>query len=888
VSNQAGAAANEASVNLTVNETPTITIAPIADGGTLNASEAASDLVIGGATVGVEDGQQVSVVLNGATYTGTVLGNAWTVTIPAADIGDTALPNGAYPVTADVSNQAGAAANEASVNLTVNETPSITIATIPAADVVNASEAATGIAISGATTGVEDGQTVTVAIGGTSDSYTATVTGGVWSVSVPAADAQALSDGSYQVTANVSDQAGNPAVAATQTISVAETLPTATILVANAVLATSQTSTVTIQFSEAVTDFNNADLTVGHATLSPVSSSDGGTTWTATLTPTANINDATNTVTLNNTEVHDTAGNAGSGTTNSNNYAVDTAAPSAPIALALAPASDSGAIGDNITNVALPVITGTGENGDTVNLFDGSTAIGTGTVSGGAWSITSLTPLTQGANTITATQTDTGGNTSVASEPLVVTLDTAAPSAPIALALAPASDSGAAGDNITNVARPVITGAGGNGDTVNLFDGSTAIGTGTVSGGAWSITTLTPLTQGANTITATQTNTAGNTSVASEPLVVTLVPPAPAPSQDGQVTADPTLQGTAAPDTTVTLTENGQAIAPITTGANGQWTFNPSSLPAGVTTIAATETAPDDSTKMENFTLIAPAAPVNSVAATTWTSSDVGALLKSGATLVTPAGTDIVQLVDGQLSVGAATTEAFVARLYEGLLGRTDDVAGLSYWNASMAGESQADIAAGFLRSTEYQAEHPDLSNTDFVSSLYTGLLGRPGDAAGIANWTQDLASGDTRANVLAGFAASSEAQQNWSATTSQGVFAYNADAAPIREMYATVFGREADAGGITGWGNAMQDGMTLTDLGAAIANSAEFTALHSGQSNADFVTSLYQGGLGRQPEAAGATFWTSQLNNGTMTQGGVAIGIATSTEGQHHLSWAL
>ena len=45
---------------------------------------------------------------------------------------------------------------------------------------------------------------------------------------------------------------------------------------------------------------------------------DGGITWTATLTPTASVDDATNLVTLNNTGVTDAAGNAGTATAGSN------------------------------------------------------------------------------------------------------------------------------------------------------------------------------------------------------------------------------------------------------------------------------------------------------------------------------------------------------------------------------------------------------------------------------------------------------------------------------------------------------------------------------------------------------------------------------------------
>ena len=110
--------------------------------------------------------------------------------------------------------------------------------------------------------------------------------------------------------------------------------PTATIVVADTNLAAGETSLVTITFSEAVSGFTTADLTVANGTLSGLSSSDGGITWTATLTPTSNITDTTNLITLDNTGVVDLAGNAGSGTTNSNNFAIDTARPTATVVVA--------------------------------------------------------------------------------------------------------------------------------------------------------------------------------------------------------------------------------------------------------------------------------------------------------------------------------------------------------------------------------------------------------------------------------------------------------------------------------------------------------------------------------------------------------------------------
>ena len=134
----------------------------------------------------------------------------------------------------------------------------------------------------------------------------------------------------------IADLAGNAGTGTTNSgnFTINTVAPTATIVVADNSLTIGETSLVTITFSEAVTGFNNADLTIANGALTAVSSSDGGITWTATFTPTSNITDASNLITLDNSGVQNAVGNAGNGTTNSNNYAIDTQRPTATVVLA--------------------------------------------------------------------------------------------------------------------------------------------------------------------------------------------------------------------------------------------------------------------------------------------------------------------------------------------------------------------------------------------------------------------------------------------------------------------------------------------------------------------------------------------------------------------------
>jgi gliding motility-associated-like protein len=129
--------------------------------------------------------------------------------------------------------------------------------------------------------------------------------------------------------AGVLDAAGNAGTGSTNSnnFAIDTQRPTATVVVSDNALLAGETSLVTITFSEAVSGFDNADLTVANGTLTTVNSSDGGITWTGTFTPIAGISDASNLITLNNTGIADLAGNSGTANTNSNNYAIDTQVP---------------------------------------------------------------------------------------------------------------------------------------------------------------------------------------------------------------------------------------------------------------------------------------------------------------------------------------------------------------------------------------------------------------------------------------------------------------------------------------------------------------------------------------------------------------------------------
>uniref|UniRef100_UPI0011AB46AB Ig-like domain-containing protein n=1 Tax=Vibrio penaeicida TaxID=104609 RepID=UPI0011AB46AB len=98
---------------------PTISIdADLAGDDVINASEKGQALTISGTTTNVENGQVVSVTIDGKTYTGEVQGNVWSIVVPAADVAN--FEEGLEGITADVSDVAGNAATQATSSIEVD------------------------------------------------------------------------------------------------------------------------------------------------------------------------------------------------------------------------------------------------------------------------------------------------------------------------------------------------------------------------------------------------------------------------------------------------------------------------------------------------------------------------------------------------------------------------------------------------------------------------------------------------------------------------------------------------------------------------------------------------------------------------------------------------
>ncbi|WP_425249728.1 Ig-like domain-containing protein [Enterobacter hormaechei] len=553
-----------------------ISIDAIATDDVINAAEKGVDLVLSGSTSNVEENQTVTVTFGGKTYTAKVDADGnWTATVPSADLAG--LKDGDASVQVSVTNAHGnsaSAGREYSVDATA---PTVTIDTVAGDNVINGSEAAAGVAISGTTT-AEVGQTVTVTLGG--NSYTAQVQqGGVWSMNVPGTDLSALADNGYTVQASVSDAAGNPGSAG-KAITLDTTPPTVSF---NVVAGDDVINSVEHGQAQIVSG-TATGASVGDKVVITIGSNQYTTTvdasgkWSVGV-PASVISALTDgTVTLSAT-ITDSAGNS---STQTHDVVVNTAS----VALTVNTLSGDDVINAAEAGVSLVI------NGSSAQFASGTqvtiTLNGksyTATIqSDGSWTTTvpaaDVGTLADGASyQVSVSAQDSAGNSASATH--TISVDTTAPVISV---------NTLSGDDVLNAAeaQQALTVQGSSsaeaGQTVTVTLGGKTYTALVANDGTWTLDVpavdLAALSQGALTVTASVNDKAGNSGQTTHTLTVDTIAPAVTIStvadddivNNAEQLAGQTISGTTTAEQgqTVTVSFNGHSYQ-ATVAANGSW-----------------------------------------------------------------------------------------------------------------------------------------------------------------------------------------------------------------------------------------------------------------------------------------------------------------------------
>ncbi len=553
-----------------------ISIDAIATDDVINAAEKGADLVLSGSTSNVEENQIVTITFGGKSYTAKVDADGnWTANVPSSDLAG--LKDGDASVQVSITNAHGnsaSAGREYSVDATA---PTVMIDTVAGDNVINGSEAAAGVAISGTTT-AEVGQTVTVTFGG--NSYTAQVQqGGVWSVNVPGTDLSALADNGYTVQVSVSDAAGNPGSAG-KAITLDTTPPTVSF---NVVAGDDVINSVEHGQAQIVSG-TATGASVGDKLIITIGSNQYTTTvdasgyWSVGVPASVISALADGTVTLSAT-ITDSAGNS---STQTHDVVVNTAS----VALTVNTLS-----GDDVINAAEAgaslVINGSSAqfaSGTQVTITLNGKSYTATIQSDGAWQTTvpaaDVGALADGASyQISVSAQDSAGNSASATH--TISVDTTAPVISV---------NTLSGDDVLNAAeaqQPLTVHGSSSaeaGQTVTVTLGGKTYTALVGSDGTWTLDVpaadLVALSQGALTVTAVVNDKAGNSGQTTHTLTVDTVAPAVTIStvadddivNNAEQLAGQTISGTTTAEQgqTVTVSFNGHSYQ-ATVGADGSW-----------------------------------------------------------------------------------------------------------------------------------------------------------------------------------------------------------------------------------------------------------------------------------------------------------------------------
>jgi hypothetical protein len=203
-----------------------------------------------------------------------------------------------------------------------------------------------------------------------------------------------------------------------------------------------------------------------------------------------------------------------------------------------------------------------------------------------------------------------------------------------------------------------------------------------------------------------------------------------------------------------------------------------------------------------------------------------------------------------------------VGRLYQTLLGRTPQPAETAGWSSFLAsGNSAEDLEAIILGSPEYlQRQGGSIKN--FLTAVYLTALHRSITAGELASWTQSLIAGTSRTAVAVTVLASAES-----------------DTVEVQSIYQQLFHQLPDASTQSSLVARLQQGAPDEQILIELSGSRQYAEASGGDANELYVSKLYRDLLQRDADVTALSTDTDLLDSGSMSRLQLAQAILASPE---------
>lgn len=235
------------------------------------------------------------------------------------------------------------------------------------------------------------------------------------------------------------------------------------------------------------------------------------------------------------------------------------------------------------------------------------------------------------------------------------------------------------------------------------------------------------------------------------------------------------------------------------------------------------------------------------------------------------AGTTGIAFAEGRIVFGGATPAARALRAYEAILGFTPEagaVAGTAKLRAG--GISMTDVTASLLGTATWKARVAGLGTAQQIRLIYEDVIGYAPSAGAMEYLLWANSVGVSMAGLAAMLIDTPQAAAHSEAEHPAGIWLVSPTQRSIVQAYDAALDQVPDQAALARWSLLLDGGhVSLAGLYTYLSATGLFQARHAGQSNADFIVSIYDHALGRNPTAAELTAAKSQLDTGTVSRVG-------------------